>query len=37
MTAAALGFERRRLGVNQVLAVRPTDSGGSEMPLVLER
>jgi cyclopropane-fatty-acyl-phospholipid synthase len=37
MAAAALGFERRRLGVNQVLAVRPTDNGNSEMPLVFER
>jgi cyclopropane-fatty-acyl-phospholipid synthase len=37
MAAAALGFERRRLGVNQVLAVRPTETGISGMPLVLER
>jgi cyclopropane-fatty-acyl-phospholipid synthase len=37
MAASALGFEHRRLGVNQVLAVRPFDDGHSEMPLVLER
>ena len=37
MAAAALGFERRRLGVNQVLAVRPAANGRSGMPLVLER
>ncbi|MEU9036453.1 cyclopropane-fatty-acyl-phospholipid synthase family protein [Streptomyces sp. NPDC048352] len=33
MAASALGFERNRLGVNQVLAVRPGDGGVSGMPL----
>ncbi|MFE3035921.1 class I SAM-dependent methyltransferase [Streptomyces canus] len=33
MAACALGFERNRLGVNQVLAVRTPDSGRSGMPL----
>ena len=34
MAASALGFQQRRLGVNQVLAVRPTDNGSSGMPLL---
>ena len=34
MAASALSFERNRIGVNQVLAVRPTAAGGSDMPLV---
>ncbi|MGW0391936.1 class I SAM-dependent methyltransferase [Streptomyces sp. NPDC003042] len=33
MAASALGFEHGRLGVNQVLAVRPGDGGASGMPL----
>ncbi|MFI8091976.1 class I SAM-dependent methyltransferase [Streptomyces sp. NPDC086080] len=33
MAASALGFERNRIGVNQVLAVRPPESGGSGLPL----
>ncbi|MGW5633474.1 class I SAM-dependent methyltransferase [Streptomyces sp. NPDC003832] len=33
MAACALAFERNHLGVNQVLAVRATDPGGSGMPL----
>ncbi|MFF1561139.1 class I SAM-dependent methyltransferase [Streptomyces sp. NPDC058279] len=33
MAASALGFEHNRLGVNQVLAVRPGDGGVSGMPL----
>ncbi|WP_405820870.1 cyclopropane-fatty-acyl-phospholipid synthase family protein [Streptomyces sp. NBC_01390] len=33
MAACALAFEHNRLGVNQVLAVRATDSGSSGMPL----
>ncbi|POX54350.1 cyclopropane-fatty-acyl-phospholipid synthase family protein [Streptomyces sp. Ru72] len=33
MAASALAFERNRIGVNQVLAVRTPDSGGSGMPL----
>jgi cyclopropane-fatty-acyl-phospholipid synthase len=37
MAAAALAFEECRLGVNQVLAVRPDGKGSSGMPLVLER
>lgn len=37
MAASALGFEERRLGVNQVLAIRPTDRGSSGLPLVLPR
>ncbi len=35
MAASALGFERGRLGVNQVLAVRPGPGGASELPLRL--
>ncbi|WP_030748578.1 cyclopropane-fatty-acyl-phospholipid synthase family protein [Streptomyces griseus] len=34
MAASALAFERNRIGVNQVLAVRTTDDGDSSMPLV---
>ncbi|MFG2620600.1 class I SAM-dependent methyltransferase [Streptomyces sp. NPDC048507] len=33
MAASALGFEHNRLGVNQVLAVRPGGGGASGMPL----
>ena len=33
MAASALSFERNRIGVNQVLAVRPESSGASGMPL----
>jgi cyclopropane-fatty-acyl-phospholipid synthase len=33
MAASALAFERNRIGVNQVLAVRTPDSGESGMPL----
>ncbi|MFJ3925458.1 class I SAM-dependent methyltransferase [Streptomyces sp. NPDC090022] len=33
MAASALGFERNRLGVNQVLAVRATAPGASGLPL----
>ncbi|MEV0374924.1 cyclopropane-fatty-acyl-phospholipid synthase family protein [Streptomyces sp. NPDC050636] len=33
MAACALSFERNRIGVNQVLAVRTPDSGASGMPL----
>ncbi|MGW0149483.1 class I SAM-dependent methyltransferase [Streptomyces sp. NPDC003333] len=33
MAASALAFERNRIGVNQVLAVRTSDSGASGMPL----
>ncbi|CAL9454619.1 putative fatty acid methyltransferase [Streptomyces sp. enrichment culture] len=33
MAASALGFEHNRLGVNQVLAVRPQDNGTSRLPL----
>lgn len=33
MAGSALGFEANRLGVNQVLAVRPDPRGGSRMPL----
>ncbi|SOD76910.1 cyclopropane-fatty-acyl-phospholipid synthase [Streptomyces sp. 1222.2] len=33
MAACALGFERNRLGVNQVLAVRPPEGGASGLPL----
>lgn len=32
MTASAVAFERDRIGVNQILAVRPTDDGDSQMP-----
>ncbi|MGW6983099.1 class I SAM-dependent methyltransferase [Streptomyces sp. NPDC054932] len=35
MAACALGFERGRLGVNQVLAVRPTAAGDARLPLRL--
>ncbi|MBT2898945.1 cyclopropane-fatty-acyl-phospholipid synthase family protein [Streptomyces sp. McG3] len=33
MAASALSFEHNRIGVNQILAVRPLDGGGSRMPL----
>ncbi|MFE7837859.1 class I SAM-dependent methyltransferase [Streptomyces sp. NPDC057474] len=33
MAASALGFERNRIGVNQVLAVRPPEGGASGLPL----
>src|SRR3954451_10774677 len=33
MAACALAFERNRIGVNQVLAVRATESGASGLPL----
>ncbi|MGW1158474.1 class I SAM-dependent methyltransferase [Streptomyces sp. NPDC002513] len=33
MAASALAFERNRIGVNQVLAVRAPDSGASGLPL----
>ncbi|MFF6995563.1 class I SAM-dependent methyltransferase [Streptomyces sp. NPDC008313] len=33
MAASVLAFERNRIGVNQVVAVRPPDSGASGMPL----
>ncbi|AIA04030.1 class I SAM-dependent methyltransferase [Streptomyces noursei] len=33
MAASALSFERNRIGVNQVLAVRTPDSGAAGMPL----
>ncbi|MEV6436640.1 cyclopropane-fatty-acyl-phospholipid synthase family protein [Streptomyces anulatus] len=33
MAASALSFEHNKIGVNQILAVRPLDSGGSRMPL----
>ncbi|MFG2889682.1 class I SAM-dependent methyltransferase [Streptomyces sp. NPDC048248] len=33
MAASALSFERNRIGVNQVLAVRTAESGASGMPL----
>ncbi|MEU9122005.1 cyclopropane-fatty-acyl-phospholipid synthase family protein [Streptomyces sp. NPDC048506] len=33
MAASALSFERNRIGVNQVLAVRTPDSGSAGMPL----
>ncbi|WP_031519423.1 SAM-dependent methyltransferase [Streptomyces sp. NRRL F-5123] len=32
MAASAVSFERNRIGVNQVLAVRTAEDGGSEMP-----
>ncbi|MEV6577208.1 cyclopropane-fatty-acyl-phospholipid synthase family protein [Streptomyces sp. NPDC051582] len=35
MAASALGFERGRLGVNQVLAVKPAAAGRSGLPLRL--
>ncbi|MEV7509362.1 cyclopropane-fatty-acyl-phospholipid synthase family protein [Streptomyces sp. NPDC091201] len=35
MAASALGFEHDRLGVNQILAVRPAPTGSSELPLRL--
>lgn len=33
MAASALSFERNRIGVNQILAVRPLEADGSRMPL----
>lgn len=35
MAASALGFEHGRLGVNQVLAIRPAPGGASGLPLRL--
>lgn len=35
MAACALGFERARLGVNQVLAAKPAAGGGAGLPLRL--
>ena len=32
MAACALAFERNRIGVNQILAVRPPQSGASGLP-----
>ncbi|MFJ9108975.1 class I SAM-dependent methyltransferase [Streptomyces sp. NPDC102283] len=32
MAASALSFERNKIGVNQILAVRPLEAGGSRMP-----
>ncbi|MFD6875190.1 MULTISPECIES: class I SAM-dependent methyltransferase [unclassified Streptomyces] len=37
MAASALGFEHARLGVNQVLAVRPRPGGASDLPLRTRR
>jgi cyclopropane-fatty-acyl-phospholipid synthase len=37
MAASALAFERARIGVNQILAVRATESGGSGLPLRARR
>lgn len=33
MAASAIAFERNRIGVNQIVAVRPTPAGASTMPL----
>ncbi len=33
MAASALSFERNRIGVNQILAVRPQDGGSARLPL----
>ncbi|MGW2281116.1 class I SAM-dependent methyltransferase [Streptomyces sp. NPDC001770] len=33
MAASALSFEHNKIGVNQILAVRPTDAGHSRMPV----
>ncbi|MFQ6854455.1 cyclopropane-fatty-acyl-phospholipid synthase family protein [Streptomyces sp. 35M1] len=33
MAASALSFEHNKIGVNQILAVRPLDDGGSRLPL----
>lgn len=33
MAASALSFEHNKIGVNQILAVRPAEGGGSRMPL----
>ncbi|MFC9247158.1 class I SAM-dependent methyltransferase [Streptomyces sp. NPDC057136] len=33
MAASALSFERNRIGVNQILAVRPEEGGAARMPL----
>ncbi|MCC0575039.1 SAM-dependent methyltransferase [Streptomyces californicus] len=37
MAASALSFEHNQIGVNQILAVRPADDGGSGMPLRARR
>ncbi|MBA8823154.1 cyclopropane fatty-acyl-phospholipid synthase-like methyltransferase [Saccharopolyspora lacisalsi] len=36
LAGGALAFEENRMGVNQVLSVRPASDGGSGMPLVSE-
>jgi cyclopropane-fatty-acyl-phospholipid synthase len=33
MAASALSFERNRIGINQILAVRTSGSGDSGLPL----
>ncbi|MFB6779510.1 class I SAM-dependent methyltransferase [Streptomyces sp. NPDC056352] len=33
MAASALSFEHNKIGVNQILAIRPVDDGSSRMPL----
>ncbi|MFJ2092239.1 class I SAM-dependent methyltransferase [Streptomyces sp. NPDC087901] len=33
MAASALSFEHNKIGVNQILAVRPAEGGGARMPL----
>lgn len=33
MAASALSFEHNKIGVNQILVVRPMDGGASRMPL----
>ncbi|MER6605129.1 cyclopropane-fatty-acyl-phospholipid synthase family protein [Streptomyces sp. NPDC000927] len=37
MAASALSFEHNRIGVNQILAVRPAEGGASRMPLRARR
>ena len=34
LVGGALAFEEGRMGVDQILAVRPADDGTSQMPLV---
>lgn len=33
MAASALSFEHNKIGVNQILAVRPLEGGSSRLPL----
>jgi len=36
LVGGALAFAERRMGVDQILAIRPTDTGESKFPLVYD-